>query len=522
MSRQPVAFLSTYDKTLLDEFARQLVERFGYRLVATGGTRRFLEEAGLEVEDLSDTTGFDELLGGRVKSLHPQVFAGILARRDQDDTEALRWLFDLVVVNLYPFEQAFALPGDHPDRPDELTELIDIGGSALIRAAAKNHAYTTVVTSPYHYQAVLIDLVASGGTTRPELRKILAREAFQLSAGYDSAVASWLAGGTSSQPTALAPILPLTLHQLQTMRYGENPHQPAALYGLGTREADFDLLHGKPLSFNNILDMEAAWSLVCEWDDVAASAIIKHTQPCGVATGQTLAQAYERALECDPMSAFGGIVACNRPVDADTAALLHPMFLEVVIAPAFDEAALQTLTRKKNLRLVRRTWPAEGHPAASRDGLMVRQVSPSLVLVQQVDYAAGEAVLQENLKVVTQTKPTPEQLQDLAFAWRVAKHLKSNAIVVAHNGQTVGLCGGQTSRVGALEKAVAQACDRATGAVLASDGFFPAVDNIEVAAQNRIAAIIQPGGSIKDAEVITACDRYNIALVTTGIREFRH
>jgi phosphoribosylaminoimidazolecarboxamide formyltransferase / IMP cyclohydrolase len=528
--RQPMAFLSVYDKTNLVPFAQQLVTRFNYQLVATGGTRQHLEAAGLSVEDLSAVTGFDQLLGGRVKSLHPEVFAGLLAAFDDPaQTEGLRWQFDLLVVNLYPFEQAFEAQSPEltetgtPEQKN-LTELIDIGGSALIRAAAKNHAHVTVVANPLHYEPVLIELIANQGQTRPEFRRILAREAFTQSATYDSAIAAWMAGGVSTVQNQLAPTLNITLHQLQPMRYGENPHQPAALYRVGRGDLPFEVLQGKALSYNNLLDMEAAWALLCEFDEQPTAAIIKHTQPCGVAMAPTILKAYQQAFDADPMSAFGGIVALNRPVDETLAKLLASVFLEVIVAPEFSPKALEILATKKNVRLVQRAWPSSeaAHPALSHDGLIIRQVSPELFLAQINDYRSAELMLNENLKVVTDKKPTEAQLLDLAFAWRVAKHVKSNAIVVAKDGKTVGLCGGQTSRVGALERAIGHACDEASDGCLASDGFFPAVDNIEIAAQNRIGAIIQPGGSIKDLDVIAACNRYGIAMVTTGVREFRH
>jgi phosphoribosylaminoimidazolecarboxamide formyltransferase / IMP cyclohydrolase len=536
MSFIQTAFFSVYDKTHLDTFAGALVQRFGVRLVATGGTRRFLRSAGLEVQDLSEVTGFDDLLGGRVKSLHPEVFASILAR--QDDATDMGQLgrlpaFQLVGVNLYPFEAGYQQPWQ--ERPD-LVELIDIGGSALIRAAAKNHRHVAVVTSHAQYEGVLEGLVAQNGSLSLTQRQDLAKQAFARSRDYDALIHDWLEEELSKDSESSAGEMAwpskktLSLRLLQPMRYGENPHQPAALYesteasASPITESD-TLLHGKALSYNNVLDLEAAWSLACEFPDEVACAIVKHTQPCGVAVGSSAQEAYQKALDCDPLSAFGGIVAFNHPIDAKTAEQLKALFLEVIVAPGFDEAALNLLTEKKNLRLLQRQQKAltpEALPTQRNDALWFRQVSPTRYLAQWSLYQASEKLLSQELKVVTKAKPTEAQLKDMAFAWRVAKHLKSNAIVIAKDGQTLGLCGGSTSRVGAVEQSITQACENATGAVLASDGFFPAVDNIQVAAQNRIAAIIQPGGSIKDPEVIAACDQYGIAMVTTGVREFKH
>jgi phosphoribosylaminoimidazolecarboxamide formyltransferase / IMP cyclohydrolase len=586
----PTAFLSVYDKTNLDTLATALVEQAGYNLVATGGTRRYLLSAGLSVTDLSAVTGFDELLGGRVKSLHPVVFASILARQDkQEDLDSLGALppFSLVCVNLYPFVHGWEqkTSGEQPDL--DLVELIDIGGSALLRAAAKNHRYLSVLCHPKQYGGFVQQLEQHEGVLPVNYRKQLALEAFKTSARYDAHIAQWLGGQElgeqaltlppteepetapqhSSQALSLAQAgvlshsvllepstavekiaaeqsnaLPETLSlQLQqtppAMRYGENPHQPAALYTLQglnptLTEEGFEwpsdkLLHGKPLSYNNVVDFEAAWALLSEFTEEPTVAIIKHTQPCGVASAPTLSKAFERALDCDPLSAFGGIVVLNSPVDKATAELMAALFLEVIVAPGYTPDALETLQRKKNLRLLSRYWPpAEAldtpHPASRNNGWWLRQVSPTQVLLQQYNYLQTECLLEQQLTVVTEAKPSVEQLKDMAFAWRVCKHVKSNAIVVAKDAKTLGLCGGQTSRVGSLEKAIAHACEGATGAVLASDGFFPATDNIEIAAQHRIVAIIQPGGSIKDAEVIAACNRYGIAMVTTGVREFKH
>jgi phosphoribosylaminoimidazolecarboxamide formyltransferase/IMP cyclohydrolase len=526
------AFISVWDKTHIVELATALQAKFGFGLIATGGSRKTLEDAGLNVVDLSTVTGFDEILEGRVKSLHPTVFAGILAKRDKaDHMKDVTFKIDVVAVNLYPFELGLA-QSQTAESPNAMVELIDIGGSSLIRAAAKNHADVAVVSSPDQYDALIADLAVNGGQTSLGLRKRLALAAFQRSSTYDNAISGWLSSqilaealGDNADALEFPTTMNLTLHNIQSMRYGENPHQAAALFAIRPDEVDFHVLHGKPLSYNNIVDMEAAWNLICEFDDEPAAAIIKHNQPCGVAVGITLAKAYKRALDCDPLSAFGGVVVLNRAVDESTAKAMVDIFTEVILAPSFSEEALSILQAKKNLRLVTRPWvtPESGkHPAETRDGLYLKQVSPNLVLIQEQQFAKAEALMAKELKVISKKKPTEDQLRDAAFAWKVAKHLKSNAIVVAKDGQAWGLSGGQTSRVGAVEQALAQACENANGAVLASDGFFPAVDNIQLAAQNRVACIIQPAGSIKDADVISAVNQYDIAMLATSVREFRH
>lgn len=532
---RPTAFLSVWDKTGLEPFARYLQEHCGYRLIATGGTRTHLLEAGLTVDDLSEITGFVELLEGRVKSLHPEVFAGILAKRHRaDHMSQIKTPLDMVVVNLYPFEAGLQQTPALSEA--EMVELIDIGGVSLLRAAAKNFNDVTVVSSPHLYEAICLELKLNNGRTSLGLRQRLALTAFERTQAYDSAISGWLMNTLATTvaseetdavalPNALTPSLHLTLHQVQDMRYGENPHQPAALYALDPNRVDITPLHGKALSYNNILDMEAAWALISEFTAEPTVAIIKHTQPCGVAQAPTLCEAYQRALDCDPLSAFGGIVACNQRVDEATAKQMVNLFLEVIVAPGFTPEAVDVLTTKKNLRLVVRPWQSDAdtrHPAAQRDGAYVRQVSSNLFLVQEQCFEATQQQLEGNLKVVTKTKPTKEQLKEASFAWKVVKHLKSNGIVISKNQQAIGLCGGATSRVGAVERALAMACDSTSGAVLASDGFFPAVDNIQVAAQNRVGCIIQPGGSIKDAAIIEACDKYGIAMLTTSVREFKH
>jgi phosphoribosylaminoimidazolecarboxamide formyltransferase/IMP cyclohydrolase len=509
---QRVAFLSVFDKTGLEPFARTLVEQFGYALLSTGGTYKYLTERGIPVQESSEITGFEELLGGRVKSLHPTIFAGILAERHDTPAPAdVELLIDLVVVNLYPFEQERDKPASND--PFHLLHFIDIGGSALIRAAAKNYPSVNVLCDANQYEPFLALLRGGDGKTNLSDRRQLAVRAFERSVSYDSAILAVMREGVPGQ-SATPDFLPITLHKVQDLRYGENPHQAAALYGLNGARPDFESHHGKELSFNNLLDLEAAWRIVSEFEETPACAIIKHNNPCGVAVSPvSIAQAYQTALQADPISAFGGIVACNRPVTAEAARAMKDVFLEVIVAPEFEPEAFEILSAKKNLRLVTRTQPAV------TTGLELRQLTPDLYLAQTM---APTQAQPEDWTPVTENKPTTEQLNDLAFAWKVVKHMKSNAIVLAKDGRTVGMGAGQTSRIAAMEIALAQACDEAKGAALASDGFFPAVDNIQAAAQNRVGAIVQPGGSIKDGDVIAAANQAEMPMVTTGQREFKH
>jgi phosphoribosylaminoimidazolecarboxamide formyltransferase/IMP cyclohydrolase len=517
------AFLSVFDKTGLEPLARALSEQYGYELLATGGTKTFLEEKGLAVRESSEITGFGELLGGRVKSLHPEIFAAILAERDNPQ-HTVPFLIDVVVVNLYPFEQERASEAAQRD-PGHLIHFIDIGGSALIRAAAKNCRDVSVLCDPAQYDAFLADLAAHQGHSSKTLRQQLALAAFQRSVAYDTAIAGYFAQLTQDAPAEaeLADTLPLTLQKVQDLRYGENPHQKAALYGLGTRSVDFEVLWGKELSFNNILDMEAGWNIVTEFTeglfkDTAACAIIKHNNPCGVAISHRSVQdAYQTAFDADPLSAFGGVVAFNRPVDVETAKWMKEVFLEVILAPDFEPGAFELLQAKKNLRLVKRPLPP-AHPA---EGLQLKQVSPQLFLAQMLDPAQNPDIA-TRMQVATEKKPDETMLEDMLFAWKVVKHVKSNAIVLAKEGRTVGIGGGQTSRIGALENALKQACDEAKDAILASDGFFPHEDNIYAAVQARVGAIIQPGGSIKDKDIIALANQYQLPMVLTGLREFKH
>jgi len=548
--KSPSAFISVYDKTGLEPLAKALVDVYGYTLLSTGGTYTFLTEKGIGAIESSTVTGFNDLLEGRVKSLHPHIFAGILAQRNNPKhmTDALPFTLDTVVVNLYPFEAASQDEQAKTD-PNFVLGYIDIGGPSLIRAAAKNHPDVNVLVNPAQYDAFLQELKLGDGVSSLPFRQKLAVEAFQRTAAYDAIIQGHLAKSFQLPGPALAPLLPqnttqanssndsastlpetlpLSLVKTADLRYGENPHQQAALYrwdvmsekGTDTTEADTQF-QGKALSYNNILDMEAAWSIVTEFTDRPACAIIKHNNPCGVALGNSVTQAYERALSCDPISAFGGIVAFNAPVDATVAKQLKELFLEVVIAPGFTPDALALFEPKKNLRVIAR------QPKAPVDSapLDVRQAGATTFLVQQ-DSRSAEARDQElaaaQLQILTKDKPSTEHLADMIFAWKVVKHVKSNGIVLAKDLRTVGIGVGQTSRIGALELAIRHACDEAKDAVMASDGFLPAEDNIHAAVQARIGAIIQPGGSIKDEAVVALANQYHLPMVATGVRVFLH
>lgn len=513
---KPIALLSVFDKTGLEPLARALVEQYGYELLATGGTKTYLEERQIPVRDASEITGFEALLGGRVKSLHPEIFAGILAERGNPEHQVNLWI-DTVVVNLYPFEKEQSAQAAQQDE-NHLLHFIDIGGSALIRAAAKNHLSVNVLCDPAQYDGFLQEMTTGSGKTGKQFRKQLGLQAFQRSVAYDSAISAYFTAGLAPEEAILSQSITLPLQKIQDLRYGENPYQQAALYGLSTSQADFSLLHGKELSYNNILDMQAGWQIVLEYTDGFACAIIKHNNPCGVAlSAASVEDAYQTAFEADPLSAFGGVVAFNQLVTAKAALAMKDVFLEVILAPGFEPEALEILERKKNLRLVQRVIPQN----ARAEGLQIKQVSADLFLVQMAD-PQKVSPIETLLKVATEQKPNEAQLQDMVFAWKVAKHVKSNAIVLAKAGRTVGISGGQTSRIGALENALKQACDEAKDAVLASDGFFPHEDNIYAAVQARVGAIIQPGGSIKDPDIITLANQYQIPMVMTGLREFKH
>jgi phosphoribosylaminoimidazolecarboxamide formyltransferase/IMP cyclohydrolase len=513
------ALLSVNDKTGLAEFARALAD-LGVELVSTGGTRDALLKAGLAVKDVSELTRFPEMLDGRVKTLHPAVHAGILARRDDPKhVETLRehgiGPIDLVVCNLYPFEQTVAKPGV---TVHEVIENIDIGGPTLVRAAAKNYAAVAIVADPNQYTAVAEELRSSGGSLSLATRERLAAAAFGRIAAYDTAISGYFAKTAGETFPAS---LDLHLERKQTLRYGENPHQSAAFYAAGTPRRDTvagaEVLHGKELSYNNILDLDSALGLVREFDQPAV-VVVKHNNPCGAAVAPAVADAFRRAWDGDPQSAFGGILAFNRPLDEATAlALAEPgRFVECIIAPDFDPAAFEILTTKptwrKNVRLLK-TGPLQ--PPGGTD-LVPRAVDGGM-LIQTRDQIA-----EDNWKTVTKRQATPKELADLQFAWTVCKHVKSNAIVLAKGGMVVGVGAGQMSRVDSVQIAVRKAGERMKGAVLASDAFFPFRDNVDAAAAAGVTAIVQPGGSQRDADSIAACDEHGLAMMFTGMRHFRH
>ncbi|MCS6812056.1 MAG: bifunctional phosphoribosylaminoimidazolecarboxamide formyltransferase/IMP cyclohydrolase [Cyanobacteria bacterium] len=533
-----LALLSVSDKQGLLELATSLVQEFNFMLISSGGTAQTLKEAGLPVTKVSDYTGSPEILGGRVKTLHPRIHGGILARRDlpQDcaDLEAQQIpLIDLVVVNLYPFQQTIARPGV---TLAEAIEQIDIGGPTLLRASAKNHAYVTVLCNPDQYSAYLEELRQHQGKTSLAFRQACALRAFQHTADYDRAISDYLHSCPSVSTTQPLPhqsdivtstaedgqqddasaVFTLTGRLKQVLRYGENPHQPAMWYQSGnTGWTTAHQLQGKELSYNNLLDLEAARRVIAEFtqpDCPAAAVIIKHTNPCGVALGNTLAEAYTRAFNADDVSAFGGIVALNRPIDAATAEALTQTFLECVVAPGCDPEAQALLSKKSKLRvLVLPDMRGATQP-------VVKTIAGGF-LVQTSDDQPDDP---NQWRVVTTHQPTPEQWQDLQFAWTVAKHVKSNAIVVSHNRVTLGIGAGQMNRVGSVAIALNQAGARASGAVLASDGFFPFDDSVRTAAASGICAIIQPGGSLRDQDSIAAANELGLVMVLTGSRHFLH
>jgi phosphoribosylaminoimidazolecarboxamide formyltransferase/IMP cyclohydrolase len=514
-----LALVSVSDKTGLIDFARGL-HALGVEFISTGGTKQALAAAGLPVTDISDYTGFPEMMDGRVKTLHPRVHGGLLALRDNAEHLALAEahgirLIDMVIVNLYPFEATVAKPGV---ALMDAIENIDIGGPSMVRSAAKNFRSVAIVTNPARYGQVLAEMQASGGTVSEGTRAALAVDAYTLTAGYDTAISTWLRANLLEE-SGLPAVVALRGAKAHDVRYGENPHQAGAFYrwaaGAPYGLAAATILQGKELSFNNYLDLEAVLAGVREFTAPTAY-IVKHTSPCGVASAPDLATAYTAALECDPLSAFGGIVGFNRPVDGATAqALLDGMnqygFLECILAPSFLPEACEILAVKKNLRLVAVA------DLAAQDPLDFKRVTGGFI-AQAPDTLTDP----DTLTVVTKRAPTADELAALQFAWRVVKTTKSNAIVYAKGTQTVGIGGGVYSRVDANLIAARKAGDNAQGAVLASDAFFPQIDNIEVAATAGVTAIIQPGGSIKDADVVDACDRLGLAMVVTGVRHFKH
>ena len=512
------ALLSVTDKTGLADFARKL-SGMGVDLISTGGTAKLLRDSGIAVKDISELTGFPEMLDGRVKTLHPKVHGGILHRREDPGHRAAVaehgiQPIDMVVVNLYAFEKTAAKPGVHFE---EVIENIDIGGPSMIRSAAKNFHDVAVVTSPADYEMIADEMSRSGLTLSSETKWRLAQKAFATTAAYDAAIASTLervhSNGSFSlkTPDGFPETLRLSFNKITDLRYGENPHQKAAMYtdGSGVGVANARKVQGKELSYNNMVDLQAAWDLAQEFDETVC-AIIKHTNPCGTATASTLAEAYKRALECDPVSAFGGVIGVNRPVDAAAAEEMAKLFLEVIAAPSFEKGAVEIFAAKKNLRLVEVT----NHPQK----WVMKNISGGM-LVQDAD---THQLKESDLKIVTKRAPTAEEMRALLFAWKVVKHVKSNAIVYAREGQTVGVGAGQMSRVESCRIGAQKAVLPLKGTVVASDAYFPFADNIDEIAKAGATAIIQPGGSVRDQDSIDAADRLGLAMVLTGVRHFRH
>ena len=506
------ALISVSDKTGVVDFAKGL-RALGWEVIATGGTMKLLRESGVEVLNISDVTGFPEICDGRVKTLHPAVHGGLLARRDvEEHVEALRAngieFIDLVCVNLYPFRQTIAKEGVSME---DAIENIDIGGPSMLRSAAKNYRDVTVVCDPQDYGRVL-DEIRAGGNTRSETRLMLSAKAFTHTAQYDACIATYL-----REKAGLPEKLFLDFDIVQPLRYGENPHQQARFYR-GAEPVPFSLafarqLNGKELSYNNIQDANAALNIVREFDAPFCVGL-KHMNPCGAAVGRDIAQAWSKAYEADKVSIYGGIVALNRKVDMETAEELAKIFLEIIIAPGFDEDAYERLAKKKNIRLMELPDCAKPNEPGTLD---MKKVVGGL-LVQELD----TKLLGDELKVVTKRAPSEEEMEQLLFAWKVVKQTKSNAIVLAKDSATVGVGPGQTNRVTALDLAIRYAGDKAEGSVMASDAFFPFSDCVELAAKHGITAIIQPGGSIRDEDSIKACDEAGIAMVFTGTRHFKH
>ena len=521
------ALLSVSDKSGLAELGQALAAR-GVELVSTGGTAAALRDAGLAVRDVADLTGFPEMMGGRVKTLHPMVHAGLLAVRDHPEHAAAMdahgiGAIDLLVVNLYPFEATVARGASR----DKIIENIDIGGPAMVRSAAKNHAFVTTVTDPADYSALLDELAREDGATGAEFRKRMAARAFAATAAYDAMISQWFA--FADQGERFPEMLAITGHRVEELRYGENPHQRAALYApLGPHRrgiAQALQVQGKALSYNNYADADAALELAAEFrGEAPAVVIVKHANPCGVAQRASLLEAWQEALACDPVSAFGGIVAVNAALDGPTAEAICAIFTEVVVAPAADDAARAAFAAKKNLRLL-----LTGElPDPRRGGLSVKPITGGLLVQDRDDRAVGRG----ELKVVTRRAPTEQEWADCLFAWTVARHVKSNAIVYARDGATAGIGAGQMNRRDSSRIAAAKAAEaaqahgwdqpRTVGSAVASDAFFPFADGLLAAAEAGATAVIQPGGSIRDDEVIAAADAAGLAMVFTGVRHFRH
>ncbi len=507
-----LALLSVSDKTGLIDFARQLVEKFDFEIVSSGGTAQALKAEGIPVMKVAEYTGAPEILGGRVKTLHPKIHGGILARRDvpEDLTDleqqGIRPI-DLVVVNLYPFAATIAKPG--VSLADAI-ENIDIGGPAMLRASAKNYAHLTVLSNPDRYHDYLAELTQNNGQASIEFRQARALETFQHTATYDAAIADYLAE-QAGEPANYQ----LFGRSIQSLRYGENPHQPAAWYQTGATPSGWTnakILQGKELSYNNLVDLEAARRIIAEFNDTPAATIIKHNNPCGTAIGDTLSAAYDRAYNADATSAFGGIVAVNRPLDADTAISMSKTFLECIVAPECTPEAAAIFATKKNLRVLTLADLATG----TKDNV---KIIAGGLLVQAAD---EEIETITNWQIVTTKQPTAAELQELLFAWKVCKHVKSNAIVATKDRTTIGVGAGQMNRVGSVKIALEQAGELAQGATLASDGFFPFDDSVRTAGAAGITAIVQPGGSMRDNDSISAANELGIVMVFTGTRHFLH
>ncbi|MNB73563.1 Bifunctional purine biosynthesis protein PurH [compost metagenome] len=510
------ALVSVSDKQGIVDFCREL-SSLGVEIISTGGTSTLLAKEGVPVIGISDVTGFPEIMDGRVKTLHPAVHSGLLAVRDNEEhTRQMKELgldyIDLVVVNLYPFAATIAKPDV---TYEEAIENIDIGGPTMLRSAAKNHAFVSVVVDSADYGQVLEEIRAGGDTTL-ETRKRLAAKVFRHTAAYDALISDYLSNVTGDP---LPERFTVTYEKIQDLRYGENPHQKAAFYrkplASGASLTTAEQLHGKELSYNNINDANAALQIVKEFDEPAVVAV-KHMNPCGVGVGESILNAFQKAYDADPVSIFGGIVAANRYIDSDTANLLKDIFLEIVLAPGFTDEALEILTKKKNIRLLK---ISELGAAADRKSSLVITTVEGGMVVQDSDV---HSITADDLQVVTDRKPTEEELKQLLFGWKVVKHVKSNAIVLAADNMTVGVGAGQMNRVGSAKIAIEQAGDKAKGAVLASDAFFPMGDTVEEAAKAGITAIIQPGGSVRDEESIKAANEHGIAMVFTGVRHFKH
>lgn len=517
-----LALLSVSDKAGIVEFAQKLVNEFGFDIISSGGTAKTLKDAGIPVTKVSDYTGSPEILGGRVKTLHPKIHGGILARKDLPehltDLEAngIRGI-DLVVVNLYPFEQTIANPNVSLE---DAIENIDIGGPAMVRASAKNHAHLTILTNPNQYDRYLEEFKAQNGNVSLKFRQQTALAAFQHTAAYDSAISAYLAEQIADESAAVPTEMPLSFSrsgtQLQALRYGENPHQSAAWYQTGATKTGWAAatqLQGKELSYNNLVDLEAARRIIAEFINADPTAtIVKHTNPCGSAMGSTIVEAYTKAFNADATSAFGGIVALNRPIDAATATELSKTFLECVVAPGCDEDARAILAKKVNVRVLVLPDMLGGSEQ------VIKNIAGGF-LVQAADTLAANP---SDWTVVTDLKPSPAELQEMLFAWKICKHVKSNAIVITKDRTTLGVGAGQMNRVGSAKIAIEQAANKIQGAVLASDGFFPFDDSVRSAAAAGIKLLIQPGGSMRDADSIAAANELGVVMVMTGVRHFMH